>query len=617
MKSTAFFDIETDGLNATKIHCICAMLNDGESTVYNFIGDNSDGLFRDWLASEDVDTLIGHNIIGFDVPVLRRLSSFRWDFNLRDTLVLSRLHNPSLDGGHSLRSWGERLGNYKDDYQGGWENYSTEMLEYCKQDVRVTKALYERLNDDTGVNNDAVDLEHNTANIIKTQTDNGMQLNESRAYELLAEMKEKVFDIEDEVHKRFKPLPVWVSLPHPKEKTHNKDGSISKRYQAQLDRGARRYIGDDIAGHRTPEFNDPYIQDSIEVGDWGYFEHPEFNLGSRQQIAKYLQHFGWRPMAFTEKGSVIVDEKVLKNIKIPEAQLIVDYLTITKRVAMVKSWVEAINEDTGRIHGNVNPCGAVTGRMTHSKPNCAQVPATKHHKKTGEVLWGFDGGYGADCRDLWIVPAGYSLVGCDASGLELRMLAHYMDDTKYTNEILNGDIHTANQKSAGLQTRDQAKTFIYAFLYGAGDAKIGEVSNGGAKHGRMLKKNFLDNTPALKLLREKVTQSSEKGWVTGLDGRKLHIRSQHSALNTLLQSAGAVIMKKALVLLDTYATQYKIDYKFVLNVHDEFQCEVRDDQADFFGGLAVGAIVQAGKSFNLNCPLDGEYKVGKTWQQTH
>ena len=587
----AFFDIETDGLNATKVHCICAMLDNDEPTVYNFIGGEANGLFRKWLASEDVDTLVGHNIIGFDIPVLRRITGMDWSFNLRDTLVLSRLHNPSLDGGHSLRSWGVRLGNYKDDYQGGWEQYSTEMLEYCKQDVRVTKNLYQHLSNQ---DEEAISIEHQTANIIKQQTDNGMILNEERAYELLAEMKEKVLDIEDEVHERFKPLPVWVELVHPKDKMKNKDGTISKRYQAQLDKGAH-----------------------FDVCKWGYFEYPDFNLGSRQQIAKYLQHFGWKPKKFTDKGSIIVDEKILKSVRIPEAQLIVDYLTITKRVAMVKSWVEAINEDTGRIHGNVNSCGAVTGRMTHSKPNCAQVPATRHDKKTGEILWGFAGGYGADCRDLWTVPKGYKLVGCDASGLELRMLAHYMNDDKYTNEILTGDIHTANQKSAGLQTRDQAKTFIYAFLYGAGDAKIGEVSNGGAKHGRMLKKNFLDNTPALKLLREKVTQSSEKGWVTGLDGRKLHIRSQHSALNTLLQSAGAVIMKKALVLLDTYATQYKIDYKFVLNVHDEFQCEVRDDQADFFGGLAVGAIVQAGKSFKLNCPLDGEYKVGETWQQTH
>ena len=596
----AFFDIETNGLRPDKVHCICAMLDDGESTVYNFIGGNTYGNFRDWLASEDVDTLIGHNIINFDVPILRRLSGFRWDFNLRDTLVLSRLSNPSLEGGHSLRSWGERLGKYKDDYQGGWEEYNHDMLEYCKQDVRVTKALYKHL--DEQENTASSEIEHKTADIIKKQTDNGMLLDEKKAYELLAEMKEMVIFIEDEVHARFEPLPVWIPLNYPDGKTKNKDGSISKRYQAQLDKGASwQHIGERTGAGET---------------QWGYYEYPEFNLGSRQQIAKYLQHFGWKPTAFTEKGNVIVDEKVLKTVDIMEAQLIVDYLTITKRIAMVKSWIEAIDEDTGRVHGSVNPCGAVTGRMTHSKPNCAQVPASKYGED-GDVLWGFDGNYGADCRDLWIVPKGYSLVGIDASGLELRMLAHYMNDAKYTKEVVSGDIHTANQKSAGLKTRDQAKTFIYAFLYGAGDVKIGQVAGGGAPRGRLLKKNFLDNTPALKNLRNKVRLTSKQGWVRGLDGRKLHIRSEHSALNTLLQSAGAVVMKKALILLDGYAKIYNIDYKFVLNVHDEFQCEVREDQADFFGGLAVGAIVQAGESFNLNCPLDGQYKVGKSWQQTH
>ena len=598
--STAFFDIETDGLQATRVHCICAMLDNDESTIYNFIGGEANGLFRKWLASEDVDTLVGHNIINFDVPILRRLTGMDWDFNLRDTLVLSRLHNPSLDGGHSLRAWGERLHNIKGDYQGGWEEYNQEMLEYCQQDVRVTKTLYKHLEmwRHQHDNDEAVDLEHDTADIIREQTDNGMVLNEERAYDLLAEMKEKVMSIEDEVHKRFEPLPVWVDLPHPGDKKHNKDGSISKRYQAQLDKGAHWRILTD------------------KDNDWGYYEYPEFNLGSRQQIAKYLQHFGWKPKAFTEKGNVIVDEKILKSVDIPEAQLIVDYLTLTKRIAMVKSWLESVNDDTGRVHGQVNPCGAVTGRMTHSKPNCAQVPATRFDKD-GNVLWGFEGGYGADCRDLWTVPKGYKLVGVDASGLELRMLAHYMNDDKYTNEILTGDIHTANQKSAGLRTRDQAKTFIYAFLYGAGVLKLGSVAGGGASLGTQLQKNFLDNTPALKQLRTNVQRKAKKGWVRGLDNRKLHIRSEHSALNTVLQSAGAIIMKKALILLDEYAKQYKIDYKFVLNVHDEFQCEVREDQADFFGGLAVGSIVQAGKYFNLNCPLDGEYKVGETWQQTH
>jgi len=258
----------------------------------------------------------------------------------------------------------------------------------------------------------------------------------------------------------------------------------------------------------------------------------------------------------------------------------------------------------------------VTGRMTHSKPNMAQVPSVKHDKE-GNTLWGFEGGYGADCRDLWTVPAGYSLVGCDASGLELRMLAHYMDDDNYTEEILNGDIHTANQRASGVESRNQAKTFIYAFLYGAGDGKIGEIVGGTAREGRVLKANFLANTPSLKALRERVDVSAGKGWLLGLDGRKLYVRSAHSAVNTLLQSAGAIVMKKALVLLDEYAKMYKIDYKFVLNVHDEFQCEVKADQADFFGGLAVASIVKAGESFKLNCPLDGEYKVGKTWEQTH
>ena len=242
--------------------------------------------------------------------------------------------------------------------------------------------------------------------------------------------------------------------------------------------------------------------------------------------------------------------------------------------------------------------------MTHSKPNLAQVPASYSP-------------YGKECRELWTVPKGYKLVGMDASGLELRMLAHYMNDDDYTEEILNGDIHTANQVAAGLQSRDTAKTFIYAFLYGAGDAKIGRVVGGKAKEGKKLKAKFLDNTPALRTLRGEVNKRSEKGWLRGLDGRKLWIRSPHLALNTLLQSAGAIVMKQALILLEKYAIIYSIDYKFVLNVHDEIQSEVRADQAEQFGQLAVSCMQRAGEDFNLNCRLDGEYQVGENWYETH
>jgi DNA polymerase I-like protein with 3'-5' exonuclease and polymerase domains len=223
--------------------------------------------------------------------------------------------------------------------------------------------------------------------------------------------------------------------------------------------------------------------------------------------------------------------------------------------------------------------------------------------------------YGKECRACWTVPKGYKLVGIDASGLELRMLAHYMNDEDYTNEILNGDIHTTNQKLAGLESRNQAKTFIYALLYGAGDAKLGTVAGGGKGVGRNLRKSFIDNLPSFANLKSRIARASGKGYLKALDGRKLFIRSEHSALNTLLQGAGAIVMKKALVILNDKIKD--LDAHFVANVHDEWQIEVREDQAEKVGQLGVESIREAGEVLNLNCPLDGEYKIGDDWSETH
>ena len=269
---------------------------------------------------------------------------------------------------------------------------------------------------------------------------------------------------------------------------------------------------------------------------------------------------GWKPKKHTEKGSVIVDETTLEGIDIPEAKAIAEYLMLQKRIAQIESWIEAVEAD-GRVHGKVITNGAVTGRMTHHSPNMAQVP------NSGAV-------YGPECRALWTVEKGYKLVGIDASGLELRMLAHYMNDDAYTNEVVSGDIHTANQTAAGLETRNQAKTFIYAFLYGAGSAKIGTIVGGSAKEGQKLIDSFLRNTPKLKALREKISRIYvQKAWLPGLDGRKLLVRSEHSALNTLLQGAGAIVMKQALVILHKELKRNKVDFKFVANVHDEWQID--------------------------------------------
>lgn len=429
------------------------------------------------------------------------------------------------------------------------------MVEYCKQDVHVTHHLYNLLSHElNGWDQRCIDLEHNVAAIISKQERHGFKLDVQKATDLVATWKTRLSQIEEELQSIFPP----------------------------------------IITERVSEKTGKKLKDHIEV----------FNPGSRQQIADRLMNLGWIPEKFTDKGTVIVDEKVLAGVDIPEARTITEYLLLQKRVAQVSSWLDAVS-DSGRVHGKVITNGAVTGRMTHHSPNMAQVPSSSS-------LWG------KECRECWTVDLdNYLLVGADASGLELRMLAHYMKDQEYVKEVCEGDIHTKNQNAAGLQTRPQAKTFIYAFLYGAGPAKIGSIVGGGKQEGQKLIKSFLDNTPSLKALRTKVERMAEKGYLPGLDGRRLQVRSAHAALNTLLQSAGAIVMKQALVLLDSKLRKLSLNASFVANVHDEWQIEVRKEEADTVGKLAVEAIKEAGEVLQLRCPLTGEYRVGQTWAETH
>ena len=572
------FDIEANGLQPTKVWVIVAT-ELSTSETHTFSGDTLLA-FNDYIAGLGECEIIGHNIIGYDIPVLEQLLGT--DFSkckVTDTLVMSRLANPSREGGHSLRNWGEKYLNQPKGEHNDWDNFSQDMVDYCEQDVNVNVLVYKRLLLDLAdFGAESISLEHRVQSIISQQIKTGWTLDQEKAFILLAELKEKKYDLEDKVHEVFKPLPTFVKEITPKIK---KDGTCSVV--------GLKFLGDHW---------------ETAVAPFSRIDFPEFNLGSRQQIGRYLQYFGWKPQQFTETGQAIVDEAVLSKVTgIPQASLIGEYLMIQKRIAQVQSWLDAVKDD-GRVHGYVNPCGAVTGRMTHSSPNMGQVPAVYSP-------------YGKQCRDVWTVPEGYKLVGMDASGLELRMLAHYMNDEGYTNEILNGDIHTANQLAAGLETRDQAKTFIYAFLYGAGDAKIGSIVGGTAKDGKRLKEKFLANTPALGDLRERVGLAAGRGYVLGLDRRRVAIRSSHAALNSLLQSAGAIIMKKALCLLHEYATLWGIDFHIIGNIHDEIQTEVREEKAEVFGRLATSCVEAAGTYYKLNCPLAGDYKVGNTWADTH
>jgi DNA polymerase I-like protein with 3'-5' exonuclease and polymerase domains len=569
------FDIETDDLNATKIWCIVAKEVDGKS--YRFTPDEiEDGI----KLLEQADTLIGHNIIGFDLPVLEKLYNFKYSGKVIDTLVMSRLYNPVRENGHSLKTWGYRLGVPKQE-QPEFDNYTPVMLNYCEQDVILNEAVYKYLLDEgLGFSKQSLDLEHRTASIMREQEQTGFCFDSKQAMTLLAELKQNMADVEDEVHNTFKPK--WVEdkqvLPYIK-----KNGELSKR------------------GLTDEEYES--ILASVNRGPFMRKKLVEFNLGSRKQIGEYLIDFGWQPERFTPTGQPIVDEGTLKKIThIKEAKLIADYLLYQKRIAQVSSWIDELKED--RVHGRVIPNGTITGRMTHRNPNMAQVP-------------NLGSPYGKECRACWTVPEGYKLVGVDASGLELRMLAHYMNDIDYIEEVVNGDIHSTNQELAGLKTRDQAKTFIYALVYGAGDAKIGKIINGDINKGKALKERFFKNLPALKKLKDRVQQASNRGFLKGIDGRKIHVRSQHSALNTLLQGCGAIVMKQAMINLHELIKLNTVDAKFVANIHDEWQLQVKESQADYIGRLGVESIEKVTEQFNMRCDLTGQYKIGGNWSETH
>lgn len=565
-------DIETN-LKHDKIWvCVTKNIDTKETNVWKAPSGLADYL-------KDATLIIAHNGIFFDFPILNKL----WKTNITrkkvfDTLVASRLLEPTRENGHSLASLGKNIGVNKVDYPKIWEwmtgrrqAYEGECFDspidylleyYCIRDVDVLADVYCNISDGLTkkeFSQESIALEHDVAAIIAQQEKNGFKLDVPYATVLLANLKGRLAEINEAMQKRWPPYAV--------ERFSEKTGKRLK---------------DEIVS---------------------------FNPGSRKQIGEKLQELGWKPKKFTETGQPQVDETTLMNVDIPEAKLIAEYLLIQKRIAQIESWIEAVKDD-GRVHGRVITNGAVTGRMTHHSPNMAQIP------NSGSL-------YGPECRQCWTVEDGMVLVGCDASGLELRMLAHYMKDSAYVKTVTEGsskegtDVHTINQKAAGLQTRDQAKTFIYAFLYGAGAAKIGSIVGGSYRDGEKLIDSFLAATPALQALRSKVARYAAKGYVPGLDGRKIWVRSEHSALNSLLQGAGAIVMKQALVIFDDKIRKNKWPVKFVANVHDEFQFECLPTIAEDAGKAARMSIIEAGEHFNLFCPLDGEYKIGNNWRETH
>jgi DNA polymerase I len=527
------------------------------------------------VVTDGATFICGHNSIAFDAPVLAGV----WGidvckaFILLDTMVLARLLDPQRlsyrlkDLAKDYLGTGDQKGEFSN-FDGG---YSQDMEDYCLQDVEVTHKLAIVLLRELkrqGFSAESIWLEHEVARIIDKQAKHGFMLNVPAASLLSNTLLDEKATLKTKMETEFDPTVVVM-----KTKT--------------------KYI--------------------------------PFDPGSRKQCVDRLMKLGWVPTKYTKPtamypfGQPKIDDDVLASVAgmgHPVAVEIARYYKLQKISAMVSSWLEYADEGS-RIHGRVNTNGAVTGRMTHSSPNLGQIP-----KRDLE--------FGPQCRALFTVPKGYSLVGADASGLELRLFAHYIQDPEYAEVLVSGDIHEFNRIAAGLSTRDEAKTFIYALLYGAGDRKIGSIvlpfgtDEEQARAGKKLKDKFFRTLPGLDKLGlkiDKILQARKaKGLpssLPGLDGRQITVRHKHAAVNSLLQGGGAIVMKLALVLLDRSITQEGLDAHFVANVHDEFQIEVRDDHVDRVKELALASIVKAGEVLKLRCPLAGEAKSGSNWHDTH
>ena len=583
------FDVETNGFvsDATKVHCI-VIKNLDTNKFYSY---KYDEIEKGLKLLSDADLLVGHNISKFDLLVIKKLyPDFKYKAKIFDTLLVSRLIwtnrkeedfrlkevPTTLIGRHSLEAWGYRLGLRKGDFikTGDFSKWSPEMQSYCKIDVEVTAELYNLILKQK-YSPEAIELEHNFAECIIRQEAHGFSFDVASAKKLYASLANRRSELEEILASAFPNWKKFVGTFRPKRDNKSKGykkGVSIKRYKEET-----------------------------------------FNPNSRDHISDRLMARGWKPKIFTPDGKPKVDETVLNSLPYKEAKILSEHFTIQKRIAQLaegkQAWLKL--ERDGKIYGKVIENGAISGRCTHNSPNVAQVPSNSVQ-------------FGTECRSLFIATSGFSLVGCDVSSLELSLLAHFLfpyDNGNFKKAVLEGDVHSQNREALGLTLRSQAKTTIYAFIYGAGNQKLGQIVEGGIKEGKELRRKLLEKIPALKKLRDDVLITfRNKKYLLGLDKRKLLARSEHSILNLLIQSAGSLIVKQATIILHRKFKQCGLktnDVQMVAHIHDELQLQSTISLADKVGKLAVQSVKEAGEHFKIRLPITAKYKIGKNWSQTH
>lgn len=619
------YDCETNGLLSTvsKLHCLVVQNVDGSDPKV-FHDDPAckprHGSLRegvDFLEGASDAVYAGHNILEYDAPVLHKLGLIKKDSPLLDplrtldTLVASRLvysdrkeRDFALNkkeklpgryiGQHSLAAWGHRIGEFKGDYDGGWEELSQDMLDYCIQDVNVNAKLLReviipRLPKFKSGGLTTVQVEHLFAKQLFEQQRRGVRLDKTAGIKLLEHLSIRRAELEEEIRKEF-PDQVKPYKPYPN--------------------GKPRLLYCKIRN--------------------GKFDHKiiPFNPGSRQQLAaRLIKKYGWVPRELTATHKPAMHEQVLLDLCdiYPEVKLILEWLICNSRITILADGPQSyfgLVDSEGLLHGRTTHIGTVTHRCAHSKPNLGNVTSVRKP-------------YGLELRSIFIPFPGYEQAGWDADGLELRMLAHYLgryDDGFYANAVLHGDkskgtdphsLHAGAISTVTPCDRDKGKTFTYAYLYGAGDEKLGKIAGGDRRLGKRVRASLGENIPGLsQLVKDIGIRAAQPGHsLSSLDKRRVGIRHEHAALNSLLQTAGAVVMRWVPVLFYEELEKVGIipgeDFLQTGHIHDEVQGSLKLGLREPFQEALSCAFSRATEALKLRCPVTGSADFGSSWADTH
>ena len=610
-------DIEADNLldKAKNIWCVCVEHIISKETKWFTDRDE----FNAWQEEVGPVVFVGHNFLAYDAPMLNRHWGARIPASrIVDTFVLSQLYNPSFLGGHSLEKWGERLRFPKTDFN-DFSRFTQEMLKYCTNDTAVTALLYRKLSERMRANRfteDGCKLEHDAWNIIQNkQRRNGFPFNVKKAELLYAELRQYEEELKNEIYKLWPPQLLVVGEY---KQSHKKDGELTAQYLRHREQYPKLEF--------TPN------------GGYRAFDWVEFNLGSPNQRISKLLELGWTPTKRTPKGSPQVDEDSLLSFAEecgqPEVGLIAKWIVANSRANMVNTWLNAVNPETGAIHGRIFI--ASTLRYRHSQPNSANIPAVRTKKVDGEdvVQYGIDGAWTYESRDLFDCgdQSAFDLVGIDGTGIQNRCLVHNLIKTVGAERVapfkelaLSGDVHKHNIEVLGLANKAAAKKFYYTLMMGGGGARLamdqaqfGTVMS--SREGEQKRRMMIDSIPGFGELIAKLERELEKtGRITLCDGTPILVPSPHMVIPYLLQGDESRLMKRAMHYVDQMvrAERWHNDVFKVADIHDEWQLRTRTEITRAFVDKALPCFEKAGDSFGYLIPISGDAKIGKTWAETH